>query len=137
MNSGLIAAFAGELFPSQALRDAQAADDGDTFYSLLAELIRQQTDVTPLDLVATVASQEDVKPETQKRIFDAYDTFLAQMSAADTRKHLDAVAFSDAADDPVYGDLRSISREFREGINSLFFDEHPILKRLIRSYGVF
>jgi predicted nucleotidyltransferase len=25
----------------------------------------------------------------------------------------------------------------REGINSMFFDDHPVLKDLIRSYGVF
>lgn len=35
------------------------------------------------------------------------------------------------------GHLRMVSREFRKGIDALFFDAHPNLKRLIREYGVF
>lgn len=54
-----------------------------------------------------------------------------------TRKQLDSVAWDDATDDPVYDELRTASQAFRNGINQLFFDEHPQLPKLIRFYGVF
>jgi predicted nucleotidyltransferase len=46
---GLLAAFSGELFPTGEM---QASTDEDEYLRLLAELIREQTDVTPLALLA-------------------------------------------------------------------------------------
>jgi hypothetical protein len=131
---GLIASFAGELFPSRELTDA---DDPGEYARLLAELIRQQTDVSPLNLVARVSSHGSVTVETKLQVFRSYDKFLERMSDPTKYKHLENVAFENAAADAVYHDLRTISADFRDGINALFFDEHPDLKRLIRAYGVF
>jgi hypothetical protein len=131
---GLLASFAGDLFPSPALT---ACSDPEEFVRLLADLIRQQTDVTPLDLVARVAADTRVKAETAKRIFGSYDEFLSRLSDPALRKHVDDVPFERAPDDEVYGELRTISHAFREGISSLFFDEHPKLPELLRRYGVF
>ena len=47
------------------------------------------------------------------------------------------VRFEDALKDDVYDHLRDLSRIFREGIQRLFFDEHPELSKLIRNFGVF
>jgi len=129
--SGLIASFAGNLFPSEALEAAEPDD----FYRLLADLIRQQTDFIPLDLLAKVALHESVDEQTSQDLFGSYDTFLRVLG--DKRKHLDALAFDAAAADPVYDELRHVSRTFRIAMNRLFFDEHPKLGPLIRQYGVF
>jgi hypothetical protein len=134
---GLLAAFAGKLFPSPSLERAEARSQPDEYVSLLTDLIREQTDVTPLELVARAASHPDVTDQVRCDIFDSYDAFLTIMSDRDKRDHLDRVAFSDASSDPVYGELRRLSHGFRRGINNLFFDEHPDLRVLIRKFGVF
>lgn len=134
---GLLAAFAGKLWPSKALEAAASQENPDDYVSLLADLIREQTDVTPLDLVTRAASHESVSDDVRKKIFGSYDQFLAIMSDPGKRDHLDGVAFSAASTDEVYDALRSLSHDFRDGMRRLFFDEHPVLKDLIRKYGVF
>lgn len=42
-----------------------------------------------------------------------------------------------ANENATYTELRKLSRDFREGINALFFDQHPQLRVLIRKFGVF
>ncbi len=59
------------------------------------------------------------------------------LSGPDARDALKSLKFEDSESDKTYAHLREISREFRKGIDSLFFDLHPQLKRLIREYGVF
>lgn len=131
---GLVASFSGVLFQSEALRGATNEDE---FFRLLADLIREQTEVTPLELLARILCHPDVKPETAKTIFSTYDTFLAALSDPATRKHLDDVPFEKAADDEIYDGLRKASNEFSNGLKDVFFDQHPTLKMLIRQYGVF
>lgn len=129
---GLIAAFAGELFGTDVL----AASNAQERLMRLSEMIREQTDVTPLDLLARVVLE--VESDTVARqIFSSYDEFLRVLSDPDARDELKGLKFEDSESDKTYAHLREISREFRKGIDSLFFDLHPQLKRLIREYGVF
>jgi hypothetical protein len=130
---GLIASFAGELFPSASL------DEGDPkeFHVLLAEHIRHCADVTPLELLAQVASDTSVSDYTRLKIFGSYDNFLRQLATPEIREHLDRLPFDAAPEDEIYGNIRKTSEDFRNGVQSLFFDEHEVLKRLIRQYGVF
>lgn len=131
---GLVASLTAELFDSSSLGEAGNEEE---HLILLSELIREQTDVTPLELLARVAAQPGVRPQTAKRIFDAYDQFIAALSDPDFRRRLESVKFDEAADDETYETVRQASYEFRVGINDLFFDEHQRLKDLIRKFGVF
>jgi putative nucleotidyltransferase DUF294 len=129
---GLIIAFAGELF---AIERAPALNEEEERLRL-AEVIREQTGVTPIDLLARVLL-ESGNMDTARTIFRAYDKFLAAMSDTRTRQHLEQLAFDAAGSDETFQTLHRTSRDFRRGINALFFDEHPKLKTLIREYGVF
>lgn len=131
---GLIASLTAELFEAPSLTRAGSEEE---HLILLSELIREHTEVTPLELLARVVSQEGVKPETAGRIFGAYDQFLRALSDPQFRERLESVKFDSAADDETYESVRRASYEFRVGINDLFFDEHPVLSRLIRKVGVF
>lgn len=102
----------------------------------LSDLIREQTDVSPLDLLAR-SVLETGNAALARQIFSAYDEFLSVMIDPAARQALEKVPFEMAESDPTYGRLRIESREFRKGINSLFFDVHPKLKDLVREYGVF
>jgi hypothetical protein len=130
---GLIASFSGELFPGSTF---DGVDDAHERLVRLADLIGEQTSVTPLDLVARVALETGDR-DVARQIFSSYDSFLAVMSDPVARKTLEELPFEDSETDETYNRLREASREFRKGMNALFFDAHPNLKKLIREYGVF
>ncbi len=131
---GLLASFSGDLWEGALLDRATTEDESLT---LLSEVIRRQTEVSPLDLLAKALLDPGVSPKTALETLTAYDQFLAAINDPDTRKHLDGLEFERAADDEVYTQLRRQSFHFRQGVNALFFDEHPKLPAHIRDYGVF
>ncbi|MCX4247808.1 nucleotidyltransferase domain-containing protein [Paraliomyxa miuraensis] len=131
---GLLAAFSGRLFDDGALAEASSEDE---FLLRLLELIRSQTDVPPLELLARAALAEGVRDETITQIFSNYDEFLGALADPDTRRHLETVPFDDGGTDSVYEGLRQPSWLFRSGINDLFFKEHPLLPELILKFVVF
>lgn len=131
--SGLLASLSGELFERD--RFAAISDQNERF-TLLAEFIRQQADVAPLELLARVALQID-SPATVSKIFSSYDFFLGRLSDSEVRQRLENLPFEESDGDEVFRELHEVSRRYRDGINALFFDEHPLLKTLIRRYGVF
>ncbi len=111
-------------------------ENDEQYFLMLADLIRTQTDVTPLELLARVVL-ETGDNEVADAIFSSYDHFLEVLADADARKKLEAVRFEDALNDPAYAGLRDVSQRFRHGVTSLFFDVHPKLPKLIRDFGVF
>lgn len=130
---GLLASFSADLFPSAELASAQSDDE---FYHLLADLIRQQTDVPPLELLARVVEQTR-DDDIARDIFSSYNHFLTVLSDQNRRKDLISVRFEDATASGTYDELRKVSRTFRFAVDRLFFEVHPTLPRLIRQFGVF
>jgi predicted nucleotidyltransferase len=131
--SGLLAAFTGELFATPALHQVE---NDEQYFLMLADLIRMQTDVAPLELVARVVLEADDN-EVADAIFSSYDHFLDALADPNARKKLEAVRFEDALEDSTYAGLRDVSQRFRHGVTSLFFEVHPKLPKLIRDFGVF
>lgn len=130
--SGLLTCFAADLLPGSELESAR---DEQSYLTLLADFMFEQTRLSPLDQLARLLREHD--PALGKRIFGAYDSFLAALDHEPSRKALERLERSDAAASDAYNALRLHSRTFREGINELFFDADPRLKRLIRDFGVF
>jgi hypothetical protein len=130
---GLLAAFAGELFATSEL---DQVENDEQYLLMLAELIRRQTDVTPLELLARVVLQTGDN-DLADAIFSSYDQFLQVLADPDAREKLEAVRFEEAVDDPTYARLHDASQQFRRGVTRLFFDAHPKLPKLIRDFGVF
>ncbi|MGN6186795.1 MAG: nucleotidyltransferase domain-containing protein [Thermoanaerobaculia bacterium] len=130
---GLLASFAGELFPTAELANASRDDE---YYRMLASLIRSLTDVPPLELLARAVLGCGDR-SVAELIFSSYDEFLGVLSNPSSRDALEKVAFEDALAEPAYAGLREASKKFREGVNRLFFDAHPKLPNLIRQFGVF
>jgi len=130
---GLLAAFSGELFAPPELNQVE---NDEQYFLMLSELIRKQTDVPPLELVAR-AILECNDDSLADQVFSAYDKFLHVLADPESRKKLEAVRFEDAPADSTYDGLREASHTFREGVTRLFFDAHPKLPKLIRDFGVF
>jgi len=131
---GLLASFSGHLFPSKRVEEAEDETERRRF---LAQHVLDQTNVAPLELLARVAAHKDVSDGTRADIFDSYEAFLLAMSHSAERESLEKLSAERASTDEAFGKLRATSRNFRRGIERLFFEEHPILKNLIRQYGVF
>lgn len=131
--AGLLTAFTGPLFDAD---DRFRETPDDEFFVLLADLIREATDVSPLDKVATLMLSQ---PSAAKEFFEPYDRFLAALDDESTRKHLERLHREEASHDAVYESLREQSYRFRMAVDKLFFerDVSPLLPDLIRRYGVF
>lgn len=130
---GLLASFAGELFADASFDDVFNEEER---LLRLSDLIREQTETVPLDLLARVALEVD-DDTTARQIFSSYDEFLRVLIDPLKREELKNLPFEQAHQDAIWGRLREASHQFREGIDALFFEKHTKLKRLIRDYGVF
>lgn len=129
---GLLGCFAADLWPSEELAKAPSEEE---HLVLLADLIFQQTLISPLDQLARLLREHDC--DLSNRILGAYNAFLAALDDEEWRTALEAVHFEDAIRSDAYNRLRDESRNFREGVNELFFDSDKRLKQLIRYFGVF
>jgi len=74
--------------------------------------------------------------DTSRKVMNAYDKFLETLNDKDKRDHLKELKFGNP-DDPVFDEQRKNNREFRDGLETLFFDSHERLAKLTRRYGVF
>jgi hypothetical protein len=72
-----------------------------------------------------------------KRAMTAYDKFLRILSHPSERKHLEKLSQEAMDSDRLFRNARSISHEFRDGIDEFFFDCDVELAKLTRHYGVF
>lgn len=88
-----------------------------------------------IELLAEVLL-EYAADETARKIMEAYDRFLAMLHDARQREHLEQLGFGQR-DDPLFEEQRQISREFRDGLEQLFFESHVRLTQLTKRYGVF
>lgn len=70
-------------------------------------------------------------------MFASYDAFLRSLNDQETREALEKAEFDSASEIPRYDELRKQRHVFRGGIDELFFDLNPTLKRLMRQVGVF
>jgi hypothetical protein len=88
-----------------------------------------------IDLLAT-ALLKYAKPETGRRIFTAYNDFVAMLNNVEQRQRLDEIEF-DEADDPLFEKQRENSREFQKGLEQFFFESEATLTKFTKRYGVF
>jgi len=90
----------------------------------------------PTDLIASVLLNFDHLSESAEVLFNSYDRFLAVLSDDEKRERLEKLSESDSASDEVYQNTRQASRDFRDALVRIFFDNSEI-GTLTRLYGVF
>lgn len=131
---GLLSCFSFEIFSPDDREEILA--DQNEFPVLLADFIRRQTDITPLDMLSR-ALLEHGSMETARKVLDAYDVFIAALANAGERDQLEKLGFEAAATNEAFQRLRDASHEFRDGLISLFFEDSPSLSTLMKKFGVF
>ncbi|MCA9217331.1 MAG: nucleotidyltransferase domain-containing protein [Planctomycetales bacterium] len=89
----------------------------------------------PIDLLCH-AMLRFASIETAKKTITSYDNFLAVLDDPDRRNELKNLPF-EQTDEGAFADLRFVARDFRDGINELFFESSEELTKMTQRYGVF
>ncbi len=115
---------------------------GDIEQAALKLVDHLQADVqkTPLALFASLFIEHDQLGDAARRMFGAYDEFLAILNDDDKREHLDELSQPElVATDPVYQRVRELGHEFQGRSTAVFFDQAgcPQIYELTKTYGVF
>jgi predicted nucleotidyltransferase len=92
---------------------------------------------TPLQILAHATLEYDPDGSFSRRLFDAYDRFLALLNDEEKREHLGKLREEDFQNDKVFSEARHIRHEFRDAVQGLFLERESNLCRLTREYGVF
>nr|WP_295884559.1 DUF294 nucleotidyltransferase-like domain-containing protein [uncultured Devosia sp.] len=119
---------------SWALRD-QVGDDDSFVTQNLVDHLKDWTQKTPLESLATVVAQ--YAPSLASDIFDNYDAFLALLNNDEKRKGLEKLSPDEAYEDAAFLEARNVATNFDVALTKLMFDSDDSVTRLVKKYGVF
>jgi predicted nucleotidyltransferase len=92
-----------------------------------AALVLADRDSAKTDAILTSAA----------KALTAYERFIALLSDKERRDHLDKLPIESMDSDSLFSEGRSMSHDFRDGVDKFFFEGPPGLAKLTRHYGVF
>jgi hypothetical protein len=129
--AGLLACFRCHLDFDDAQRDSiYAAPDQSVVLDHVESVFRS----SPLDIIAVFLPRFPHLANASANLFGSYDQFLGMLSNAETRRHLEA---DPAPGDPISVSAFGASRNFRNALLEIFFDDRSGLGELTRRYGIF
>lgn len=70
-----------------------------------------------------------------RKVLGAYNHFLATVDDREKRTALEKLKFGESS--PLFNEMRQVTREFTDGLVTLFFDSQETVAELTRKYGVF
>lgn len=131
--SGLLVCFGCHL--DLALR-SKISTDPDAIKLNLVNYIRDSVRLSPLQTIAQCLSRYDVPQMIAAEFFNGYDSFLRILGDAGARASLETLRSPDSRTDPLFQDIRAISKSFEHALDNIFF-ENPEVGPLTRKYAVF
>lgn len=132
--TGMLSCFSCELLSgSEARRELLKRHSTVAMEEHLRNFIKK----TPLEILATFLLELDIKRSTARKLFSAYNAFLALLNDSKKRNHLKNLHYDDIRGNVVFNEVRGFSREFQEGLTALFFNDSKKLRDLTIFYGVF
>lgn len=123
------------LLCDEALSERKSHEDSTTIERDLLTYCHALSRRTAIELLADVLDRY-ATPETALKVMDAYEAFIGMLSDQGKRSHLESLPFN-AVDDGLFSEMREVSRSFRDGLETLFFDSNEQITRLTKRYGVF
>ncbi len=91
----------------------------------------------PLDILAERLLARPHLDDAARKLFSSYDRFVRALADSGERQRLETIQETERYQDKVYREVRDATRNFRDGLIDLFFDEESGLAELTRTYGVF
>jgi predicted nucleotidyltransferase len=132
--AGLAMCMSCQLLPAPSLENTTWG--AQEFSAELENYLIGFSNKTPLHVVAEFIQKFDAN-DAGKRIFDAYDRFLAILNDQGNRTHLQELEVSNAGSDTLFREAREIGTSFQEGLTQLFFKTDAALTEATQRYGVF
>jgi len=114
----------------------QIPSDANDIKSNLVNYIREQTKLTPLEILAAAVERYGVAKAVGEELFGAYTEFLKVVDDKASRQALEKLRAADSRTDATFKHIREISQAFEHALDLLFF-ENSQLSPLTRKYGVF
>jgi hypothetical protein len=103
----------------------------------MEEHLRNFIKKTPLEILATFLLELHIKRSTARKLFSAYNAFLAILNNPKKREHLKNLHYNQIPGDKIFNEVRRCGQQFQEGLTSLFFEDNKNLRDLTIFYGVF
>jgi predicted nucleotidyltransferase len=132
--SGMLSCFSCELLCSSDAR-RQLLKEHSTV--AMEEHLRNFIKKTPLEILATFLLELHIKRSTARKLFSAYNAFLAILNNPKKREHLKNLHYNQIPGDKIFNEVRRCGQQFQEGLTSLFFEDNKNLRDLTIFYGVF
>lgn len=93
--------------------------------------------LTPLELLARACVTLELPAELVRRVFAGYDTFLAKLDSEEIRDELAKLNFHEAQKNPLFKEMRDLSHDFQEALDSIFLARDNRLSELTLKYAIF
>lgn len=132
--SGLLSCFSCDILSTAEARK-ELLKDHTTI--AMEEHLRNFVRKSPLEILATFLLELSIKRSTARKLFSAYNAFLAVLNDAKKRDRLKNLHYDSVSDDKVFNEVRQQGHEFQEGLTSLFFRDNEKLRDLTIFYGLF
>jgi hypothetical protein len=133
--SGLLACFTSYLEHSITSQDELFKHEREARQAVKSH-VAERLKLTPIDSLSHHLLSH-AKKATSDAIFSAYDTFLKRLNEPESRKTLIDLPIGRSYSDSLFGELRTVSHLFQDGLNAMFFDDDERVRELMRIYGVF
>jgi predicted nucleotidyltransferase len=132
--TGMLSCFSCELLPC-----GEALEELSTNHSTIGmeEYLRKFVQTPPLEILATLLLERNIKHETALKLFSSYNAFLTLLDDEGKRNRLKELPLDEISTDAVFAEVRKFSHEFQEGLTALFFYDDEKLRDLTIFYGVF
>jgi predicted nucleotidyltransferase len=131
--SGLLVCFSANL--DRDLQSTISTDKNDIRIRL-AEYIREQVNLTPLEILARSMNRYGVPEPIAQEFFGAYTEFLELLNQEKVREALKNIRAQDSRTDSTFRQIRKVSGAFEHALNNIFF-ENELIAPLTKKYGVF
>src|SRR6266850_2566683 len=126
-------------FSCEILSPPEVREDLQNNHSTIAmeEHLRKFVQTPPLEILATLLLERNIKHETALKLFSSYNAFLTLLDDEGKRNRLKELPLDEISTDAVFAEVRKFSHEFQEGLTALFFYDDEKLRDLTIFYGVF
>lgn len=132
--SGMLSCFSCELLSSAEARGELLRNHSSV---AMEEHLRNFINRSPLEVLATFLLELNIKKNTARKLFSAYNAFLALLNDTRKREHLKNLHYDQIPGDKVFNEVREYCHQFQEGLTALFFKDNSKLRDLTIFYGVF
>src|SRR5260370_9057532 len=97
----------------------------------MEEYLRKFVQTPPLEILATLLLERNIKQETAMKLFSSYNAFLTLLDDEGKRNRLKELALVEISTDPAFPEVGNFSNAFQKALTALFFYIYPNLPSLL------